>query len=90
MADIRIDSQGFSISHWQFPPFTLRGGECVTLRFPQVAVATAEQDQIVACLAGMESVPGLKIQAKVVVANPACGPSGWRQWFEDPTSFAWL
>ena len=55
MTDILIDSQGFNIGCWYFPPFTLRRGECHILRFPKEA--WYDVDRIVACFTGSESVP---------------------------------
>lgn len=88
MADIRIDNQGFCIGRWDFPPFKLRCGECVTLCLPKEA--PSEEERIVACLTGMELVPGLNVHTKVLFAKPASIPSGWRRWIRNPTPFTWL
>src|SRR5438874_1262583 len=88
MDDHRIDSRGFSIGRWYFPPFCLRRGECVALHFPKEAIA--DEDRIVACLTGSEAVPGLTLNATIVVAKPATSPSGWRKWFYNPTTIDWM
>jgi hypothetical protein len=88
MADIFIDGQGFSIGRWYFPPFSLRRGECISLRLPKEAVV--DEERIIRCLTGSESVPGLNLNARVLFAKSAAAPSGWRRWFQDPTPFVWL
>jgi hypothetical protein len=88
MADLRIDGQDFRVGRWHFPVFSLRGGECVTLCFPKEAYVDA--DRIIACLTGMEPVPGLKLHANALFAKPASDFTGWRRWFHDPTPFHWL
>ena len=88
MSDIRIDSQGFSVGHWWFPPFSLGQGECITLCFPQEA--HPDQNRIVGCLTGSERVAGLTLGGPIVVATPATTPSGWRRWFHNPTPYDWL
>jgi hypothetical protein len=88
MADIRVDSQGFSIGRWYFPPFTLRGGESVTIRLPPKALV--DEDRITRCLTGVECVAGLKTEARIICAKPAASPTGWRRWFQAPTPFVWL
>lgn len=88
MDDYRIDSQGFSIGRWYFPPFCLRRGQCVTLCLPKEA--RVAQVRINACLTGLEEVPGLNLNGAIVLAEPAASPSGWRRWFYNPSPFDWM
>src|ERR1051325_7077865 len=88
MDDIRIDSQGFRVGRWSFPPFVLRRGQRVALNLPQEGIQ--DHDRLVAALTGSEIVPGLALHGSVVFARSALGPTGWRRWLRDPTAFGWL
>ena len=85
MVDIRIESQSFCIGRWHFPPFTLRCGECVTLCLPREA--SHDEDRIIGCLTGRETVPGLNVSSNILFVKPASSPSGWRRWFQNPSAF---
>ena len=39
MGDNRIESRGFNVDRWRFPPFSVGRGECVTLRLPKESYA---------------------------------------------------
>lgn len=88
MDETCIESQGFCVGRWLFPPFTLRPGECVTLQLPQDA--WLDQDRIISTLTGTEPAHGLILRGAVVFVEPAADVSGWRRWFHDPTPFDWL
>ncbi len=88
MDDHCIDSQGFCVGGWGFPPFSLRRGECITLNLPQEA--RTDHESIVATLTGSKPVAGLNLCASVVYVESAISSSGWRRWFRDPTPWDWL
>src|ERR1700722_8596342 len=90
MSDIRMECQGADIGRWHLPSFALRQGECITLSFPSVAETWTDENPVFRCLTGMESVPGLNLLGTVLVAKPACGPTGWRRLYQKSTTFDWL
>ena len=88
MDDHCIDSQGFCVGGWGFPPFSLRRGECITLNLPQEA--RTDHESIVATLTGSKPVVGLTSTTVSFSLNrPSVGRAG-DEWFHDPTPWDWL
>ena len=83
-----VDSRGFHVGRWFFPPFSVRHGESISLELPQEA--TAHHNEIIATLTGSKPVTGLSLRSEVVFVESATVPSGWRRWFHNPTPFDWL
>ena len=88
MSDQRIESHGFNVGRWHFPPFSVGPGECLTLFFPREAIA--DRDHIVACLSGADAATGLSLCGKVAQGRYAMSASGWRNWFHNPSTLDWL
>lgn len=88
MAASRIESHGFTIGGWWFPPFSVGRGECLLLRLPHEA--WVDQDRILAYFAGAGAVDGLTLPPTVEIAKWAFRRHGWRRWLSDPTAFDWL